>query len=60
MTAAISNVTNKAYTQAPQTSLQANTVRMDKDGDQDGSKAAEVEKQRPMSGNVGSVVNTTA
>ncbi|WP_155835050.1 hypothetical protein [Herbaspirillum sp. RV1423] len=60
MTSAISSATRTAYAPPPPTTATANAGRVDGDGDHDGSKAGEVEKPRQMSGNVGSIVNTTA
>ena len=60
MTSAISSATSRAYAPPPTSTPPANVGRVDSDGDHDGSKVGEVEKPRPMSGNVGSIVNTAA
>ncbi|WP_081768713.1 hypothetical protein [Herbaspirillum sp. RV1423] len=60
MTSAISSATSRAYIPPSTATPPANAGRVDSDGDHDGSKPGEVEKARPMSGNVGSIVNTTA
>lgn len=60
MTSAISSATSRAYAPPPTTPTPTNAGRVDNDGDHDGSKAGEVEKPLQMSGNVGSIVNTTA
>jgi len=60
MTSAIGSATSSAYVPPATTTPSANAGRVDSDGDHDSSKAGEVEKPRPMSGNVGSIVNTTA
>src|SRR5450830_105596 len=60
MTSAISSATRTANAPPPSTTAPANAGRVNSDGDHDGSKAGEVEKARPMSGEVGSIINTTA
>lgn len=61
MASAIDSSTSVTYAPAaPVTPQQVKAGGKDRDGDNDGSKAGEVEKPKATSGSVGTKINTTA
>jgi len=60
MTSAIGNSTKVPYTPPAPVAPQKVAAGKDSDGDNDGSKAGEVEKPKATTGTVGTLVNVTA
>ena len=61
MTSAIGSANNIPFTpRAAPPAPQVKPAGTDSDGDKDGSKVGEIERNEPTSGSIGSVINTTA
>lgn len=60
MTSAISGLSRSFYTNVMANNPRQSMSKLDSDGDQDNSRPGEVENAKPMSGTVGTMIDTHA
>ncbi|WP_061286724.1 hypothetical protein [Herbaspirillum chlorophenolicum] len=60
MTSAISSLSSNFYNNVVAANPRQNASKVDSDGDHDNSRPGEVEKAKPMSGTLGTMIDTHA